>query len=251
MAANSGARLPVVAFFDVDKTLLHGASLWYLARGSRKIGIVHLRDMVRFFYQVVRFQRRGEHLGALDRIRDRGMQLLAGHDVGELRQLAREVVDHMHPRLWPETVALLTEHLRQGHQVWLVSATPDFLAEELAARLGATGALGSPLEIADGRFTGGFSGPTMHGPEKGVAAARLLAEQHVVAADCYAYSDSINDLPMLTAVGTAVAVNPDRALAEYARRAGWRVLRLDPASIKAERRRIHVSTKRLRPTVRH
>lgn len=237
MAAISEVRLPVVAFFDVDKTLLHGASLWYLARGSRRLGIVRLRDMTRFFYQAVRFQRRGEHLGALDRIRDRGMQLLAGRDVGELRQLAREVVDRMHPRLWPETVALLTEHLRQGHQVWLVSATPDFLAEELAARLDATGALGSPLEIDGGRFTGRFTGPTMHGAEKSVAAARLLAEQHVDPADCYAYSDSINDLPLLTSVGTAVVVNPDRALAEHAQRAGWRVLRLRPASIKSERRR--------------
>lgn len=240
----------MVAFFDVDKTLLHGASLWYLARGARRLGIVRLKDLARFFYQVVRFQRRGEHLGALDRIRDRGMQLLAGHDVGELRQLAHEVVDRMHPRLWPETVALLTEHLQQGHRVWLVSATPDFLAQELATRLGATGALGSPLEIADGRFTGAFTGPTMHGAEKGVAAARLLAEQHIDPTDCYAYSDSINDLPLLTAVGTAVAVNPDRALAEHAHRSGWRVLRLDPASIKAERRRVRETARRSRAGTR-
>ena len=229
--------LPVVAFFDVDKTLLHGASLWFLARGSRKLGIVRIRHMARFFYTVLRFQRRGEHLGALDRIRDRGMALLAGHDVAELRQLAREVVDRMHPKLWPETVALLDEHLAEGHQVWLVSATPDFLAEELAARLGATGALGSPLEIEGDRFTGGFTGPTMHGAEKSAAAARLLAEQGVAAEDCYAYSDSINDLPLLTMVGTPIAVNPDTKLAEHARDAGWRVLRLDPSSIRAERKR--------------
>ena len=63
------------------------------------------------------------------------------------------------------------------------------------------------------------------------------------ATDCYAYSDSSNDLPLLTAVGTPVAVNPDPALERHARSEGWRVLTLEPASIRAERRRVRAASR--------
>ncbi|MGN6742412.1 MAG: HAD family hydrolase, partial [Amnibacterium sp.] len=161
--------LPVAAFFDIDKTLVNGASLLFLARAARTLGVVTLRDLARFGWEAVKFRRRGEHLGALDKVRDRGMQLLAGVSAERLHRLAASVVTQMRPRMWPETHELLRAHLAAGHEVWLVSATPDFLAQELAASLGATGGIGSGLEIADGVFTGRFTGPTMHGPEKAAA----------------------------------------------------------------------------------
>jgi len=235
--------LPVAAFFDIDKTLVNGASLLFLARAARTLGIVSMRDLVRFGWQAARFRRRGEHLGVLDQVRDRGMQLLAGVSAERLHRLAASVVQRMRLRMWPETQELLRAHLAAGHEVWLVSATPDFLAQELAASLGATGGIGSGLEIEDGVFTGRFTGPTMHGPEKAAAAKALLAEHGWDPADCYAYSDSINDLPLLTAVGTPIVVNPDRELAARAEQAGWRMLRLDPSSIRAERRRVRAAAK--------
>jgi HAD superfamily hydrolase (TIGR01490 family) len=230
--------LPVGAFFDVDNTLLHGASLMHLARAAHGLGMVGVRDLARFGWKALRFRRSGERLSVLDEVRDRGMVLLAGQSAETLQQLARTVVAQLHHRFWPETRALLREHLANGHAVWLLSATPDFLAVEIAAALGATGGLGSPLEIVDGTFTGRFAGPTMHNEEKAVTARRLMQEHGLRPEDCYAYSDSVNDLPLLTAVGTPVAVNPDRALAAHASTSGWRVLRLDPASIRAERRRV-------------
>jgi HAD superfamily hydrolase (TIGR01490 family) len=236
--------LPVVAFFDIDKTLVNGASLLFLARAARTLGIVSLRDLARFGWEAVKFRRRGEHLAVLDEVRDRGMRLLAGTSAERLHNLAGSVVRRMQPKLWPETQEVLRAHLAAGHEVWLVSTTPDFLAQELAMSLGATGGIGSGLEIADGVFTGRFTGPTMHGPEKAAAAARLLADRGYDAADCYAYSDSINDLPLLTSVGTAVVINPDRELAAHAAEAGWRTLKLDPASIRAERRRVRQEARR-------
>jgi HAD superfamily hydrolase (TIGR01490 family) len=236
--------LPVVAFFDIDKTLVNGASLLFLARAARTLGIVSLRDLARFGWEAVKFRRRGEHLGVLDEVRDRGMRLLAGVSADRLHRLAASVVGQMRPRMWPETQEVLRAHLAAGHEVWLVSATPDFLAQELAVSLGATGGIGSGLEIEDGVFTGRFSGPTMHGPEKAAAARALLAERGYDPADCYAYSDSINDLPLLTSVGTPVVINPDRELAAHAARAGWRTLQLDPSSIRAERRRVRQEARR-------
>jgi HAD superfamily hydrolase (TIGR01490 family) len=235
------SSLPVFAFFDVDNTLLHGASLFTLANAARRLGMVKRRDILRFAFKALSFRRKGENLDVLDQVRERALELLGDLQPDRLHALAGEVVDRLHPRLWPETMDLLREHCANGHQVWLLSATPDFLAAELAARVGATGGLGTPLEIVDGSFTGHFGGPTMHAEEKAVAARRLMAERNADPVDSYAYSDSINDLPLLEAVGTAVAINPDRALTAHARSAGWRILRLDPASIRAERKRVRES----------
>jgi len=241
---DSPRPLPVGAFFDVDNTLLHGASLMHLARAAHRLRMVGLWDIVRFGWKAFRFRRSGERLSVLDEVRDRGMVLLAGQPAETLQTLARTVVGRMHHRFWPETRAILQEHLANGHRVWLLSATPDFLAAEIAATLGATGGLGTPLEIVDGVFTGRFAGPTMHSEEKAISARRLMREHGLRAEDCYAYSDSVNDLPLLTAVGTPVVVNPDRALAAHARVHGWRLLRLDPASIRAERRSLRAEERR-------
>lgn len=242
-AAHPPRPLPVAAFFDVDKTLVNGASLLFLARAARAIGIVGLRDLARFGVKSMSFRRHGERLSVLDEVRDRGMQLLAGQSAERLHSLAANVVTRMRPRIWPETLALLTAHLDAGHEVYLISATPDFLAQELATALGATGGIGSGLEIQDGVFTGRFTSGTMHGPEKARAAQHLMQERGFASEDCYAYSDSINDLPLLTAVGTAVVVNPDRGLEGHAREQGWRMLTLDPASIRAERRRVKAASR--------
>lgn len=236
--------LPVAAFFDVDKTLVNGASALFLARAARSLGIVGRRDLVRFGIEAMRFRRHGERQSVLDEVRERAMQLLRGHPSAELHRLAGQVVRSMQPKIWPETRSLLEAHRQAGHEVWLISATPDFLAAELAAALGATGGIGSGLEVRDGIFTGAFSGPTMHGPEKAVAATALMRAHGCDPADCFAYSDSINDLPLLTAVGTPVAINPDRGLERHARSRGWRVLALDPASIRAERRRVRATARR-------
>ncbi|MGN6445784.1 HAD family hydrolase [Amnibacterium sp.] len=242
-AAPPSRQLPVAAFFDVDKTLVNGASLLFLARAARSLGIVSWRDLARFGLKSASFRKHGEQLSVLDQVRDRGMRLLAGQRADRLHALAEEVVSTMQPRIWPETRALLTAHLEAGHEVHLISATPDFLAQELARSLGATTGIGSGLEIEDGVFTGRFTGGTMHGPEKARAAQALMADRGFAPADCYAYSDSSNDLPLLTAVGTPVAVNPDHGLARHAREAGWRILELDPASIRAERKRVRAAAR--------
>jgi len=235
--------LPVAAFFDIDKTLVNGASLLFLARAARSLGIVSLRDLARFGLKAMTFRRHGERQSVIDEVRDRGMQLLAGHPAERLHAVAEKVVGAMQPRIWPETRALLQAHLDAGHEVYLISATPDFLSQALAQSLGATAGIGSGLEIVDGVFTGRFTSGTMHGPEKARAAEALMRDRGFDAADCYAYSDSSNDLPLLTAVGTPVAVNPDSALERHARSEGWRVLTLEPASTRAERRRVRAASR--------
>ena len=129
------------------------------------------------------------------------------------------------PRLWPGTVRALKEHLALGHEVWLISAAPQELVEYIAKDLGATGALGTIVGHKDGMLTGELIGDPLHGQAKRRAAKKLAKERHISLKRSFAYSDSVNDLPLLTLVGSPIVVNPDQALKRYAVAAGWEILK--------------------------
>jgi len=97
------------------------------------------------------------------------------------------------------------------------------LAEVIAQRLGFTGAMGTVAESVDGVFTGRLVGDILHGLGKAHAVRALAAREGLNLKRCTAYSDSINDVPMLSLVGTAVAVNPDSDLRDVARQRGWEI----------------------------
>ena len=97
------------------------------------------------------------------------------------------------------------------------------LALIIARRLGLTGALGTVAESVDGHYTGRLVGEVLHGPAKAHAVRALAVTEGLDLRRCTAYSDSVNDVPMLSAVGTAVAVNPDRDLRDIARARGWQI----------------------------
>ena len=95
------------------------------------------------------------------------------------------------------------------------------MAVLISNRLGFTGALGSKAEIKNGSYTGAMSGALLHGKEKAVAVKELAARNGLNLADCYAYSDSNNDLPLLQCVGNPSAINPDAILGLRAMAEGW------------------------------
>jgi len=141
-----------------------------------------------------------------------------------MERLSEEIFDElMAERIWAGTRALAQLHLDAGHRVWLVTAAPVELGRIIAERLGLTGALGTVAEVQDGHYTGQLVGDLLHGPEKAVAIRALAAAEGLDLERCSAYSDSVNDTPMLTLVGNAVAVNPDAALLREARERGWEV----------------------------
>ncbi|MGV8885569.1 MAG: HAD family hydrolase [Microbacteriaceae bacterium] len=230
---------PIIAFFDVDNTLLRGASIYHVGLGAWRTGLIRKRDIARFAWHQARFVAVGENHKHLGQIRDRGLELVGGHTVDDLVALADEVYHRdIEPKLWPQTVELTREHLAKGHEVWLITATPQIVAEVIARKLGLTGALGTVAEAVDGVFTGQLSGPVLHGSHKAIAAESLARRLGAALSDCWAYSDSRNDIPLLSIVGNRVVVNPDAALRRYARVEQWPVLTLDPASIRAARKRV-------------
>jgi len=126
-------------------------------------------------------------------------------------------------RIWPGTRALTQLHLDQGQRVWLVTAAPIEIATIIARRLGLTGALGTVSEHVDGVYTGHLVGEMLHGQAKAEAVKALAEREGLDLSRCSAYSDSVNDLPMLSIVGDPCAINPDSRLRDHARANGWRI----------------------------
>jgi HAD superfamily phosphoserine phosphatase-like hydrolase len=152
------------------------------------------------------------------------LAFVAGKKVTDVVALGEEIYDEtMADKIWSGTLALARAHLAAGRRVWLVTATPQELAEIIADRLGLTGALGTVAETIDGRYTGLLVGDVLHGEAKAHAVQELAAREGLDLGQCSAYSDSINDIPMLSLVGTAVAVNPDSALRAEAGDRGWEI----------------------------
>ena len=216
------------AFFDVDNTLIRGSSLYQLGLGLHARGVVSTMD-------ILRFGRR--HLGyALGRSGQKRNVTAADADPAETGAIARglhaavlhaevEVIvrERIMPRVRPAVLAAAREHQALGQQVWLVTASVQPLAETLARQLRLTGAMGSKVVVVDGFYTGERDGPLLHGPMKAEAVLRLAAVEGFDLSASSAYSDSVNDIPMLRAVGHPRPVCPDRRLRKYASAQGWRV----------------------------
>jgi HAD superfamily hydrolase (TIGR01490 family) len=212
------------AFFDVDNTIIRGASIFHLARGLYRRDFLTMRDIVRFSWQQARFLAVGEGLEMVADAQARALAFIAGRSVAEMRAVGEEVFDELLvDKLWPGTLALARMHEDAGQRVWLVTATPVEVARVIADRLGLTGAIGTVTEQVDGRYTGRLVGHPMHGKAKAEAVAELAEREGLALRRCAAYSDSANDIPLLSLVGHPVAVNPDRRLRAHARANGWQV----------------------------
>jgi HAD superfamily hydrolase (TIGR01490 family) len=212
------------AFFDVDNTMMVGASIFHFAKGLATRDFFSWRDLARFTTRQMRLRLTGESHGDMHSSRESALAFVAGKKVAEIVSLGEEIYDEeMSGRIWSGTLALARLHQDAGQRVWLVTATPVELATIIARRLELTGALGTVAESEDGVYTGRLVGDVLHGEAKAAAVRSLAAREGLDLTHCSAYSDSINDLPMLSLVGRAVAVNPDSALRAEAKRHGWEI----------------------------
>ncbi len=217
------ADLTAAAFFDVDNTMMVGASIFHFARGLAARKFFTTSDLVGFAWQQIKFRVGGRETDVSEH-RDTALSFVAGRPVEEVTALGEEIYDElMADRIWAGTRALAQMHLDAGQRVWLVTATPVELAQIIARRLGLTGALGTVAESENGVYTGRLVGEILHGPAKAHAVRALAASEGLNLRRCTAYSDSVNDVPMLSAVGTAVAVNPDSELRDVAKARGWQI----------------------------
>ncbi len=213
------------AFFDVDNTIMQGASIFFLAKGLHRRKFFTTADIAKGMWQQAYFRIAGvedpEHIASA---RAKGLSFIAGHTVTELEEVGEEIFDeNMAHKIWPGTRALAQQHLDRGQRVWLVTAAPVEIANTIARRLGLTGALGTVAEHVDGVYTGELVGDMLHGEGKAVAVNAIAEREGLDLSRCYAYSDSNNDLPMLGMVGNPCAVNPDKKLRAHAKAQGWQI----------------------------
>jgi phosphoserine phosphatase len=145
------------------------------------------------------------------------------------RQFVEESIDRF---VVPEVLESVTDLKDLGIPVYVATASPQELAVLVADRLGLAGGLGTIAEVVDGRYTGRLATPIMHGPQKLARVRRLFAELGAEVSTSWAFSDSFNDLPLLSAVGWPIAVNADAKLREVASSRGW--LTIDSAADRPE-----------------
>ncbi|MDX2706252.1 HAD family hydrolase [Streptomyces sp. NPDC059718] len=213
------------AFFDLDNTVMQGAAIFHFGRGLYKRKFFQSRDLARFAWQQAYFRIAGsEDPEHMQEVRESALSIIKGHRVEELMSIGEEIYDeYMADKIWPGTRALAQAHLDAGQRVWLVTAAPVETATIIARRLGLTGALGTVAEHVDGLYTGRLVGEPLHGPSKAEAVKALAAAEGLELSRCAAYSDSSNDIPMLSLVGHPYAINPDTRLRKHAREKGWRL----------------------------
>lgn len=228
--------MTTAAFFDLDNTLLRGTALIQLGWGLHARGFLPARTMARAALMEARFRATGaEHLPDTTEARDAALELVRDRDVAEFNAHCAAIFEaRIAGRFRAEAVAVAVEHLKSGHAVWLVTASPLELAELCAQHLGFTGGLGTVAERDGGRYTGRLPDGLLHGPAKAVAVRRLADEHGYDLERAFAYSDSANDLPLLTLVGHPTAVNPDARLRRHAAANDWPTLLFrDPSAVRS------------------
>jgi HAD superfamily hydrolase (TIGR01490 family) len=218
-----GARS--AAFFDLDNTLISGSSLFHLGWGGFKRGMFSPVEAARFTLANLRFMLTRKELARAPKIWGNfAASFVKGAEVAEMVSIGREIIEEsIRPAIRALVVEMAKRHLERGNEVWIVTASPQELSQMLAENLGFTGGIGTLAEVVEGRYTGRIPRGIMHGPEKAKAVVSLAGERGIDLTASSAYSDSINDLPMLLSVGFPNAVTPDRELASKALLSGWPV----------------------------
>ena len=215
------------AFFDLDRTLIAGATAYHFGRAAYKAGVISRRQLMRDGFAHVRFRLRGSTDEETAALKERVMDAIRGVRVADLARLAPDILAGVLPRVYPQMLEQVYAHQDAGRPAYIVTAASQELSELLARVLAMDGAIGFRSEVVDGVYTGKAAGPFTYGEGKAEAMRALAAEQDFDLEASYAYSVSASDLPMLRAVGHPVAVNPDGQLEAVASAEDWEVMRFE------------------------
>lgn len=213
------------AFFDLDKTIIAMSSSAAFSRPFMREGLFTRADAIRAAYAHFLFEIGGADERQTNRLRDALSELVKGWDIAKVNELVSETIHELiDPVVHEEALALIRRHQANGRDVIIVSASGAELVAPIADLLGAEHWIASDMEVRDGAYTGKITFYA-YGEAKAVAIRELAGRRGYDLASSYAYSDSITDAPMLSAVGHGFVVNPDRALRRAAITNGWGVLR--------------------------
>ena len=214
------------AFFDLDRTLLSGASAQVVSRVLRETGVVS-RNIPgeSLMYQV--FETFGENLPSMVLGRQ-AVIAMRGHSREEVRAASRVAAPDILAMVQPYANQVIEGHRAEGRKVVLATTTPRDLIEPFAELMGFDDVIATTYAVdADGCYTGELDGQYVWSRGKRDAVKRWAEEHGVDLAGSYAYSDSVFDEPLLASVGNPFCVNPDWRLRLMAAARRWPVMHLD------------------------
>lgn len=220
------------AVFDLDRTLLRGASGPVLGRALREAGVVSDRAIPGegLLYRI--FDVVGETRPSMILTRQ-AARFARGWSRAQVLDAGRVAADELASAVLPFARQLLAEHRAAGRPLVLATTTPEDMIRPLAERLGFDDVVATRYGLdGQGRYDGTIDGEFVWGRGK-LRAVRAWAGRHGVSlADSWAYSDSFYDHHLLGAVGHPVAVNPDLRLLALATVRRWPVVHFDvPAGV--------------------
>jgi len=212
------------AFFDLDKTVIAKSSALAFGRPFYRDGLISRRDVVKSAYAQLMFRLGGTDEQTMARTRDYLAALCKGWPVEQVTQIVAEALEELiNPYVYAEAATLIGEHQAAGRDVVLVSASGDEMVRPIGKLLGITDVIATRMGIVDGHYSGEIEFYAA-GASKAEGVRKLAAERGYNLAECYAYSDSSSDLPLLETVGHPSAVNPDRTLRRVAAEKSWPIL---------------------------
>ncbi len=212
------------AFFDLDKTVIARSSALAFGRPFYQGGLMNRRAVLKSTYAQFVFQVGGADADQMARMRSYLQDLCAGWEVKQVREIVAETLHELiDPLIYDEAASLIERHHADGRDVVIVSSSGEEVVGPIGELVGADEVVATRMVVEDGHYTGAIE---FYAYAEGKAAAirALAARHHYDLAQCYAYTDSVTDLPMLETVGHPVAVNPDRGLRRVAAQRGWPVL---------------------------
>lgn len=212
----------IVAFFDMDHTIIWENSGHSSVKLAREHGLVSVRHLVKGFFKVILYR-----LTILDieTWYEQNIAMLAGLTPADMEHFSDLWYEgHVRQKVYRQAAQLIRDHRDQGHRVVIISNAPAFFVAPVARALQVEDCISTRVEIKDGRFTGKIIKPLCYGKGKRDYAIAWAAEQGIDLNQAYFYTDSRFDLALLRIVGHPVATNPDLRLRLMAKRNGWPIM---------------------------
>ncbi len=220
---SSDRPIRTAAFFDLDKTVIAKSSTLAFSKPFISQGLINRRAVLKASYAQFLFLMSGADHDQMDRMRSYITNMCTGWDVEQIKSIVGETLhDIVDPLVFAEAAELIADHKLCGRDVVVVSASGEEIVAPIARALGATHAMATRMVVEDGKYTGEIAFYCF-GEGKAEAIRALAVREGYALEHCYAYSDSISDLPMLEAVGHPMVVNPDRTLRKEATAREWTI----------------------------
>jgi HAD superfamily hydrolase (TIGR01490 family) len=211
-----------IAFFDLDRTIIYKNSGAVLVRQAYKNGFLNTRSLLSAIYQAYLYKfslRDTTHIIA------KMGSWVKGFPVDSLNRLSEAIVkNYLLETIRPEIFKEIRFHKEQNAEVVLLSSAISSVCNPIGAHLKMDSIICTEMEVDDGFLTGDPIGNYCFEDEKVRRLLEYCKNKNISPKESWYYGDSISDLPVLSAVGFPVCVNPDKKLLKTANRKSWKVL---------------------------